>query len=92
MSEKHICFLQTITDYSPLCLFFQDKLSMAHYTERIINFKDAFGETPLHYATQQPNQVSPPISFGHIRFKRIFFGFWFLTSIQDNFPMYCDGL
>jgi hypothetical protein len=31
---------------------------MARYTERIINFRDAFGETPLHYATQQPDQVS----------------------------------
>jgi len=28
----------------------------ASYTQRIINFKDDAGETPLHYATQQPNQ------------------------------------
>ena len=30
--------------------------SMATLTERIINFRDSYGETVLHYATQQPNQ------------------------------------
>ena len=30
--------------------------NMARLTERIINFKDSYGETVLHYATQQPNQ------------------------------------
>eukprot|EP00090_Calanus_glacialis_P004617 TRINITY_DN13469_c0_g1_i6.p1 TRINITY_DN13469_c0_g1~~TRINITY_DN13469_c0_g1_i6.p1 ORF type:complete len:963 (-),score=252.46 TRINITY_DN13469_c0_g1_i6:527-3415(-) len=32
------------------------KYSISKHTERIINFRDAHGETALHYATQQPNQ------------------------------------
>eukprot|EP00092_Neocalanus_flemingeri_P015698 GFUD01016992.1.p1 GENE.GFUD01016992.1~~GFUD01016992.1.p1 ORF type:complete len:970 (+),score=249.34 GFUD01016992.1:268-3177(+) len=32
------------------------KFSLSKHTERIINFRDAHGETALHYATQQPNQ------------------------------------
>ena len=35
------------------------KASYAKYTQRIINFRDSGGETALHYATQQPNQVDP---------------------------------
>ena len=33
------------------------KAKYSKYTERIINFRDLHGETALHYATQQPNQV-----------------------------------
>lgn len=32
------------------------KCCISKHTERIINFKDAHGETALHYATQQPDQ------------------------------------
>ena len=32
------------------------KYSILKHTERIINFRDAHGETALHYATQQPDQ------------------------------------
>ena len=34
----------------------KSKSSMAKLSERIINFRDSYGETVLHYATQQPNQ------------------------------------
>jgi len=32
------------------------KVNILKHTERIINFRDAYGETALHYATQQPDQ------------------------------------